>query len=136
MFFNLPVKHVQSHRHLDLTLDSQLNFNSHISSTLSIVNKLTALLPKLLIFREPWHKKLESAQYNVALAITGAIRGTNTVKLYPELGLESLRNRRKLRRFNLFCKICNDQSPLNLYNLVPAKTLAKSQRNPNNKVET
>ena len=33
------------------------------------------------IFDESWHKKLESAKYNAALAITGAIRGTNTEKL-------------------------------------------------------
>ena len=49
------------------------------------------------IFNESWHKELESAQYNVALAITGAIRGTDTEKLgipeKQELGLESLRNR-------------------------------------------
>ena len=83
---------------------------------------MTALLRKLLIFNEPWHKKLESTQYNVVLAITGAIRGTNTVKLYQELGLESLQNRRKLRRLSLFYKIYNDQSPLYLYNLIPAKT--------------
>ena len=76
------------------------------------------------IFNEPWHKKLEFAQYNAALAITGVsyFRGTNTVKLYQELGLESLRNRRKLRRLSLFYKIYNDQSPLYLYNLIPAKT--------------
>ena len=74
------------------------------------------------IFNESWHKKLESAQYYAALAITGAIRGTNTEKLYQELGLESLQNRRKLRRLSLFYKIYNDQSPLYLYNLIPAKT--------------
>ena len=33
------------------------------------------------IFNESWHKKLESTQYNATLAITGAIRSTNTVKL-------------------------------------------------------
>ena len=49
LFNNLPVKRVQFHRHLGLTLDSQLNFNEHISSTLSIVNKLTAVLRKLQI---------------------------------------------------------------------------------------
>ena len=88
---------------------------------LSIVNKLTACFEKLQtllnrqslltiyeafirphldycdiiynkIFNEFWHKKLDSAQYNATLAITGAIRGTNTVKLYQELGLE-LQNR-------------------------------------------
>ena len=47
LFNNLPVKRVQSHRHLGLTLDSKLNFNEHISSILSIVNKLTAVLRKL-----------------------------------------------------------------------------------------
>ena len=47
LFNNLPVKRIQFHRHLGLTLDSQLNFNEHISSTLSIVNKLTAVLQKL-----------------------------------------------------------------------------------------
>ena len=74
------------------------------------------------IFSESWHKKLESAQYNAALAITRAIRGTNAEKLYQELGLESLQNRRKLRRLSLFYKIYNYRSPLFLYNLIPAKT--------------
>ena len=35
------------YRHLGLTLDSQLNFSEHISSTLPIVNKLNAVLRKL-----------------------------------------------------------------------------------------
>ena len=39
-----------------------------------------------------------------------------------ELGLESLRNRRKLRRLSLFYKIYKGKSPLYLYNLIPAKT--------------
>ena len=37
--------------------------------------------------------KIESVQYNAALAITGAVRGTSQTKLYGELGLESLRSR-------------------------------------------
>ena len=37
-------------------------------------------------------KKLESVQYNFALAMTGAIRGTKTEKLYQKLGLKSLQN--------------------------------------------
>ena len=37
LFNNLHVQHVKPHRHLGLTLDF-LNFNEHISSTLSIVN--------------------------------------------------------------------------------------------------
>ena len=45
-----PVKRVQSHNHLGLTLKfshSKLNFNEHSSSILSIVKKLTAVLRKL-----------------------------------------------------------------------------------------
>ena len=38
--------------------------------------------------------KIESIQYNPALAITGAIRGTSQTKIYNKLGLESLRSRR------------------------------------------
>ena len=37
--------------------------------------------------------KIESVQYNAALAITGTIRGTSNEKLYQELGLESLKDR-------------------------------------------
>ena len=44
--------------------------------------------------------KIESVQYNAVLAITSAIRGTSKEKLYQELGLESLRNRRWLRRMS------------------------------------
>ena len=34
--------------------------------------------------------KIKSVQYNAALAITGAVRGTSKEKLYQELGFESL----------------------------------------------
>ena len=40
--------------------------------------------------------KIETVQYNVALAITGAFRRTSKGKLYQELGLESLKVRRWL----------------------------------------
>ena len=43
---------------------------------------------------ESFCNKLESIQYNAALSITGAIRGTSKVKLYKELGLEFLKSRR------------------------------------------
>ena len=35
-----------------------------------------------------FHQKLDSIQYNAALAITGAIRGTSREKVYHELGFE------------------------------------------------
>ena len=49
--------------------------------------------------------------------MAGVIRGTSTGKLYQELGLESLQNRRKLQRLCLFYKIY--KYPLNLHNLIP-----------------
>ena len=45
-----------------------------------------------------FHKKIESVQYNVCLAITGAIRGTSKEKLDHKLGLESLQLRHWLRK--------------------------------------
>ena len=54
---------------------------------------------------------LESVQYSAALAVTGAWRGTNTDKIYEELGWESLYHRRYYRRMTLFYKIVNDCTP-------------------------
>ena len=48
--------------------------------------------------------KIERAQDNVALAVTGAIRRTSQTKLYKKLGLESLKFRRWMR-FCMFYKI-------------------------------
>ena len=50
------------------------------------------------------------------LAMTGAIRGTNTERLYQDLGLESLQNKPKLRRLCLFEKIYEDHTPPYLHN--------------------
>ena len=70
-------------------------------------------------FNESWRRILESAQCKAVLASTC---NTNTEELYQELGLESLQNMHKLRRLGLYCKICKDQSPLNLFKLIPPKT--------------
>ena len=45
-------------------------------------------------YNSAFHYKLESIQYNACLAITGAIGGTSTEKIYQERGLESLKSRR------------------------------------------
>ena len=65
-------------------------------------------------------KKLESVQYNAALAITGTIKGTSSqVKLYKELGHESLKLRRKLRRLFTFNKMKTTGLPNYLFSLIP-----------------
>ena len=40
---------------------------------------------------EIFYKKIESAQYNAAIAITGAIQGISREKLCKELGLKTLK---------------------------------------------
>ena len=68
---------------------------------------------------------LESVQYSAALAVTGAWRGTNTDKIYEELGWESLYHRRYYRRMTLFYKIVNEctpeylRAPINLARVKP-----------------
>ena len=57
-----------------------------------------------------FHKRLESIQYNAALAITGAIGGSSREKLYQDLGFESLQQRRWYRKLCLFFKIIKNQS--------------------------
>ena len=51
---------------------------------------------------ESFCNKLENIQYNAALAITEAIRGTSKTKLYKELGLKFLKSRREFRRLCTF----------------------------------
>ena len=56
------------------------------------------------LYNASLQKKLESIQYNAAVAITGAIRETSKEKLFEELGLGSLQHRqwyRKLCYFNI-----------------------------------
>ena len=55
--------------------------------------------------------KTESLQYNAALEIIDAIRGTSKEIFYQELELESLRNRRGFRRMSYWYKIISTKSP-------------------------
>ena len=73
--------------------------------------------------------RIESVQYDAALAITGAIRGTSKIKLYNEIGLESLKDRRWMRRLSFFYKFFSNHSPSYLFNSLPSRTV--SQRYPN-----
>ena len=68
---------------------------------------------------EHFTNKIEAVQYNSALAITGSIRGTSKEKLYSELGLESLYERRLFHRLLFLYRIINDLAPAYLKNLLP-----------------
>ena len=69
---------------------------------------------------ESFTNKIESVQYNAALAITGAIKGTSRERLYQELGLESLSDRQWYRRLTMFFNIRKDKSPSCLTNYLPS----------------
>ena len=74
-----------------------------------------------------FHAKLESYQCKAALAMTGAIKGSSTEKLYQELGIEHLRSRHCFRKLCLFYKISKSKSPPYLYQEVVDCTLPETQ---------
>ena len=147
-FDKKPVKPSQTHKHLGMMFDSNLSYEHHIKSILNKVNKTIGLLRKFQLilprhsliaiyktfirphldygdviydrtFNESFHQRLESIQYNAAIAITGTIRGTSSEKLFQELGLETLKSRRWFRKLYLFYKILHSKSPSYLFNLIP-----------------
>ena len=147
-FNNTPVQRKSDQKHLGLFLDEKLSFLEHIDEKIkkatvgvNLMRKLNLLLPpsSLLtvykcfirphldygdaIYDQPnlssLTNKIESVQYNAALAITGAIRGTSKEKLYQELGFESLKDRRWLRRLCYLYKIVSTKQPAYFYDLIP-----------------
>ena len=105
-FNNAPVFCANWQKHLEMYLDETLNFNLHIKEKMSkalkgigIIKKLSRNLPRHslvtiyksfvrphldygdIIYDQPnnesFTQKLERIQYNAALAITGAVKGTS-----------------------------------------------------------
>ena len=64
-------------------------------------------------------EEIERIQYQAALAITGAWKGTSRVKLYEELGWESLSERRMFRRTLQLHKIEHNITPSYLKRKLP-----------------
>ena len=85
-----------------------------------------------IIYGQPndqaFSNKLEAVEYNAALAITGAIRGTSKAKMNQELRLESLKSRRWFRRPCYFYKIKNYGLPEYLLKLIPVDTYSYNTR--------
>ena len=156
-FHKNSVKQVQFQKHLGVYLDSRLDFREYLQNMFNKTNKTISLLRKLqnnlprapLItiyksfirphldygdmlydqtFNNSSHERLESIQYNAALAITCAIRGSSREKLYQELGFESLQRRRWYRKLCLFYKIIETQYPKYLFELIPTARQAYMTR--------
>ena len=81
---------------------------------------------------ETFINKIEKAQYDAALAITGAIRGTSWEKLYAELGIESLKFRRWFRKLACFYKIQSTGLPKYLLQLILTNNHSYTLRKPLN----
>ena len=160
-FNNNTVTQSEIQKHLGMFLDVKLNFQGHLKSIFNKVNKTIGLLRKLrntlsrlplltiykscirphldygdIIYDQAYnvlfHQELESIQYNSALAITGAIRGTSTEKLYNELGLKTLEKRRWYRQLCCFYKVYKSHSPKYLFNITPVTVSTYNTRNTNN----
>ena len=132
-----------SQKHLGIHLDEKLNFIHHIKEKISKANKGIGVIKKLnntlprkalltlyksfvrphldygdIIYDQPNNEsfcnKLETLQYNAALAITGSVQGTSKVKLFKELGLESFKSRRWFRHLCSFYNLIS--SGFHFYN--------------------
>ena len=67
---------------------------------------------------ESFKDKLEMVQYNAALVITGAFKGTSRDRIYTELGLESLAEWRWSGKIFFFHKIVNGLLPVYLQSYI------------------
>ena len=112
-FNNVDVGQILSEKHL--FLDFKLSFNEHLETVfpkvnrgIAILRKLQTVLPRetlLTIYKsfirphfdygdviydesynDSFYAKLQSYQYKAALAMTGAIKGSSSEKLYQESG--------------------------------------------------
>ena len=71
-----------------------------------------------LILHTPMDK-IEKVHYQAALAITGAWQGSSRLKLYEELGWETLSDRRSSKRILQMHKIIDDKTPSYLKDKLP-----------------
>ena len=159
VYFNdSPVAKASCQKHLGMHLDEKLNFSTHIKEKIAKANKGIGIIRKLayylprqslitiyksfvrphvdygdIIYDQPNNEQfcnmIERVQYNSALAITGAIKGTSQQKIYNELGFESLRFRRWFRHLCVFYKIKTTQLPSYLYDLIPKSNHNYNTRN-------
>ena len=129
-------------------LDEKFNFNTHIKEKIAKANKGIEMICKLarvlpreslitiyksfvrphidygdIIYDQPndsFCNMVERVQYNAALAITGVIKEMSQLKIYKELGFQSLKYRRWFRHLCFFYKLRSTQTPKYLYNFFPS----------------
>ena len=160
-FNNNTVTQSENQKHLGMFLDTKLDFQGYlksifkkVSKTIGLLRKLRNILPRMplvtiyksfirphlhygdIIYDQAYnfsfHQKLESIQYNSALAITSGITGTSTEKLYNELGLDTIDKRRWYKKLCRFYKVYKSHFPKYLFNIIPVTVSRYNTRNANN----
>ena len=160
-FDNNTVTQSVTQKHLGMFLETKVDFQGHIKSIFNKVNKTIGLLHKLRntlprlpsftiyksfirphldygditydqAYNVSFHQKLESIQYNSALTITGATRGTSTEKRYNNLGLETVEKRRWYRKLCCFYKVYESHSPKYRNNIITVTVSTYNTRNTDN----
>ena len=153
-FDGMAVPACDAHKHLGLTISSDLRFKAHINNILSKFNRtlsplypIASFLPRKVllhiyqIYVQPHldycdtvfdshltvtdKSRLEKAQKRAARLITSTPRRTPTAGLLKELGWTTLENRRRVHRLQLYHKLkADDHVPNYIKNIIP------STRNP------
>ena len=150
-----------THKHLGITLSSNLSWSSHITTILGSVSPMAELLRKLkysvdkesleqihFSFIRPkleygchiWDncdkgdKKFEDFQLSLARTVTGARKGTSHELISNELNWPSLSDRREGVKLKNFLKIMINEMPQYLQTLIPETigTERPQSRNPDN----
>lgn len=151
---NEVIKTVSNHKHLGVTLSSNLSWRAHILNIHEKASKRLNLLKglKFKINRDTLAKLyiclirpvmeyadvvwdgcsesisdlLESVQYESARVVTGSMRGTSRRKLLDELAWEDLKTRRSMHKLVLFFKIGNNLTPGYLSDILTLTTQQRS----------
>ena len=149
LFNGTVVTKVNEHKHLGLTLQSNLSFDRHLNEKMMKAKKIIGILKHLskflplktlnqmykslvrshldycdIIYHMPQvvhqpplgvslHDLMESVekiQYQAGLAITGCWQGSSRIRLYEELGWESLSDRRRNNRIFQIYKIISKKT--------------------------
>ena len=109
-----------------LVFDNKFSFNEHVNQKINRCNRMIGIMKRLSLmlsrkqfltiykafvrshldyahiiydrpFNDSFSEKLENVQYSAALIIIGATKGTSRERLYKDLGLQSLSDRRLYR---------------------------------------
>ena len=125
-FNGVPVSREPFTKHLGVYLDSRLNFCKHVKE--HDLSYKMYVRPHLDYGEVIFHNQrmdlmdlIERVQYKAALIVSGCWQGTSRVKLYDELGWESLSDRRWARRMTIFYKINNGLAPTYLSEHIPQR---------------